>query len=110
MSSKTAPQIAPGKGPQSNHGIARGREPQFSRGSADYSLQQTLGNQATCQLFKSGMIQAKLRVSQPGDPDELEADRVADQVVSAGRSGVTSQRPFLPILPSSAPPLHRKCA
>jgi hypothetical protein len=34
-------------------------------------------------LLKPVGIQAKLRVSQPGDPDELEADRVADEIVSA---------------------------
>jgi len=57
-------------------------------------LEQTVGNQAMLQLFESGAIQAKLRVSRPGDPDELEADRLADQVVSA----------------THAPRIHRKCA
>jgi len=46
-------------------------------------LQRTLGNQAVLQLMESGGIQAKLRVSQPGDADEQEADRIADQIVSA---------------------------
>jgi len=57
-------------------------------------LQQTIGNQGVMNLLQSGAIQPKLRVSQPGDADELEADRIADQVVS-----------------SSAPAtLHRKCS
>ena len=46
-------------------------------------LQQTVGNQGVINLLRSRAIQAKLRVSQPGDADELEADRVADQVVTA---------------------------
>jgi hypothetical protein len=33
-------------------------------------------------MFHSGMIQAKLAISQPGDVYEQEADRIADQVVS----------------------------
>lgn len=46
------------------------------------------------QLMESGTIQAKLRVSQPGDPDEVEADRAAEKVVSTSR----------------APAIQRKCA
>ncbi len=45
------------------------------------SLQQTIGNRAVQRLFKSGMIQAKLRIGQPNDVYEQEADRVADQVM-----------------------------
>jgi hypothetical protein len=57
-------------------------------------LQQAVGNQEVMRLLQSNAIQAKLHVSQPGDPDEIEADRVADRVVSA------------------APPatVHRKCS
>jgi hypothetical protein len=40
-------------------------------------LQRALGNGAVARL-----IQTKLRVSQPGDPDEREADRIANLVVS----------------------------
>lgn len=43
---------------------------------------QASGNQAVQRLFHAGAIQAKLAVSQPGDPYEQEADRVAQQVVS----------------------------
>lgn len=46
-------------------------------------LQKSLGNQAMVRLFNTGAIQAKLRVSQPGDPDEIEANRVADQVAAS---------------------------
>src|ERR1700683_3197707 len=56
--------------------------------------QQNLGNQAMLQLLEAGVLQAKLRVSQPGDADEIEADRIADQIVSS----------------QHAPVLQRKCA
>ena len=58
-----------------------------------FGLQQALGNQAMLRLLASGAVRAKLRVSQPGDADEQEADRAADQVVTAMR----------------APKIQRKC-
>jgi len=56
-------------------------------------LQQGIGNQAMLRLLAAGAIQAKLRVSQPGDADELEADRVADRVTAS----------------LEPPAIHRKC-
>ena len=44
-------------------------------------LQRTFGNQAVQGLFASGTLQAKLKISQPNDIYEQEADRVADQVM-----------------------------
>jgi len=44
-------------------------------------LHRTIGNQAVQRLFKSGVIQAKLKIGQPNDVYEQEADRVADQVM-----------------------------
>jgi hypothetical protein len=44
-------------------------------------LQRTAGNQAIQKLVKSGVLQAKLRVGQPNDIYEQEADRVAEQVM-----------------------------
>jgi hypothetical protein len=44
-------------------------------------LQRTAGNQAVQRLIKSGALQAKLRIGQPGDIYEQEADRVAEQVM-----------------------------
>ena len=58
------------------------------------NLQRTIGNQGVLSLLHSGAVQAKLRVSQPGDADEVEADRVAASIVSS----------------PAAPTLHRKCA
>ncbi len=44
-------------------------------------LQRTIGNQAVARLIKSGALQTKLRIGQPGDKYEQEADRVAEQVM-----------------------------
>lgn len=44
-------------------------------------LQKTIGNQAVQDLLRSCAIQAKLAISQPGDPYEDEADRIAGQVM-----------------------------
>src|SRR6185295_9413388 len=62
-------------------------------------MQRTLGNRAVGHL-----IQAKLRVSQPGDEYEQEADRIAERVVNTpGPDGST------PASASSPPAVHRKC-
>jgi len=45
-------------------------------------LQRTIGNQAVQRLIKSGALQAKLKIGQPGDKYEQEADRVADTVMT----------------------------
>ena len=44
-------------------------------------LQRTIGNQAVLRLIRSKALQAKLRIGQPGDVYEQEADRVADAVM-----------------------------
>ena len=44
-------------------------------------LQRTLGNQGMQRLLATHALQAKLPVSQPNDPFEQEADRVASQVM-----------------------------
>src|ERR1044072_2796139 len=40
------------------------------------------GNQALQRLLRTGAVRAKLTVSQTGDPEEQEADRIADQVMA----------------------------
>ncbi|HEU4596859.1 MAG TPA: DUF4157 domain-containing protein [Pyrinomonadaceae bacterium] len=47
------------------------------------ALQQSIGNQAVGGLLGSSAIQAKLRVNQPGDKFEREADQTADAVMRA---------------------------
>jgi hypothetical protein len=57
-----------------------------------FDLPRTVGNQAMGRLFESGGLRAKLRVSQPGDGDEEEADRVAEQVVKRERGPVLQRK------------------
>jgi len=61
----------------------KGNVNHFTNSTADYILylQRTAGNQAVSRLMKSGALQAKLRIRQPGDMYEQEADRVADAVM-----------------------------
>ena len=54
-------------------------------------LQRTIGNQAVQRLVKSGALQAKLKIGQPGDKYEQEADRVADAVMQMPEPGVQRQ-------------------
>jgi Domain of unknown function (DUF4157) len=89
MGDKTATVAPAGKAPE-----RAGRPLAQKAPNSVLGLQQSLGNQAMLRLLKSGVIQAKLRVSQPGDPDEIEADHVAEKVVSA----------------QTAPAIQRKCA
>ena len=51
-------------------------------------LQRTAGNQAVQRLVRSGVLQAKLRIGQPGDVYEHEADRVADALMRMPEPGV----------------------
>jgi hypothetical protein len=65
----------------------------FNGGSPDYifSIQRTTGNQTVEKLMRSktggfdfakiGIVQPKLKVSQPGDEYEQEADRIAERVM-----------------------------
>jgi microcompartment protein CcmL/EutN len=45
------------------------------------NLQRAYGNRYVQRLLRSGALQPKLTVSEPGDPYEQEADRVAEQVM-----------------------------
>lgn len=60
--------------------------------ATDINLPQAAGNLAVQRLFRAGAIQAKLAISQPGDPDEEEADRVAEQVVSSAPVGKVQRK------------------
>lgn len=51
-------------------------------------LQQNLGNQAVQSLYKSGKLQAALKIGQPNDAYELEADRMADHIMRMPDSAV----------------------
>ena len=53
-------------------------------------LQQTVGNQQVQRLLRSGVIQAKLKVNQPGDSYEQEAERISGHVLATpAHSGVS---------------------
>lgn len=72
---------------------------------------QSIGNLSLHQLLASGTIQAKLRLSQPGDADERDADRIADKVVSLegqkNNSGPSSPPPGRG-QPRQSGSIHRK--
>jgi hypothetical protein len=57
-----------------------------------FFLQKTIGNQAVQRLFKSGHLQAKLKIGQPNDIYEQEAERVADQVMRMPNEVVRGQQ------------------
>ncbi len=81
MEKVIAPKSAPKSySSESNAVAARGPSPIMD-------LQQTLGNQAIQRLYKSGKLQAALKIGQPNDPYEQEADRVADRVVRMPEPG-----------------------
>ena len=54
-------------------------------------LQRTIGNQAVGRLIKSGVLKTKLRIGQPGDIYEQEAERVADQVMRMQEPKVSTE-------------------
>ncbi|NJO12677.1 MAG: DUF4157 domain-containing protein [Gammaproteobacteria bacterium] len=62
-----------------------------------------LGNQQLQQLLQARLLQAKLTVSQPHDEFELEADRVADQVMRMPDATVQ-------VAAQSAAAVQRKCS
>ena len=49
---------------------------------------QPAGNLATQRLFRSGVIQPKLAISQPGDVHEEEADRIAEEIMRMPELGL----------------------
>jgi hypothetical protein len=54
---------------------------------------QSLGNQGVQKIVAAKQAQAKLRVSQTGDPQEREADRIAEQVMKGPSSSAAAQDP-----------------
>jgi hypothetical protein len=70
-------------------------------------LQRTIGNQAVGMLIKSGALQAKLRIGQPGDMYELEADRIAEQVMRMHEPQVSKETKVS--IPAGNNSIQRKC-
>ncbi len=54
-------------------------------------LQRTIGNQAVQRLYETGQLQAKLKIGQPNDRFEREADSVADRVMTMAEPKVNRQ-------------------
>jgi hypothetical protein len=73
--------------------IRKTESPQSMSSAADrvLYLQRTIGNQAVQRLIKSGTLQAKLKIGQPGDKYEQEADRVVDALMQMPEPGVQRQ-------------------
>ena len=67
----------------SNIQMLKSKLPQSINTSADriLYLQRTIGNQAVSRLIESRTLQAKLKIGQPGDIYEQEADRMAERVM-----------------------------
>ena len=57
-------------------------------------LQRTIGNQAVQQLIKSGIMQTKLSIGQPGDKYKQEADRVVEAVMRMPQA-VSNETPYI---------------
>jgi hypothetical protein len=70
-------------------------------------LQQSIGNRAVQRFIQSHYIQAKLQVSEPGDPYEQEADRMADTVMRMPAPPANHQS--LPVTSVTGPQAQRKC-
>ncbi|CAG0953874.1 hypothetical protein METP3_00372 [Methanosarcinales archaeon] len=70
-------------------------------------LQRTIGNQAVGRLIKSGALQAKLKIGQPGDMYEREADRIAEQVMRMPEPQVSTETKVSN--PARNNPIQRKC-
>jgi len=62
-----------------------------ARANLVLQLQQAYGNRYVQRLLNSNVVQAKLTVNAPGDIYEQEADRIADEVISAEKSQVQRQ-------------------
>jgi hypothetical protein len=56
-------------------------------------LQQQAGNAAVQQMLRSRVIQAKLAISHPDDPEEREADHVADRIMRSHAGGFPISAP-----------------
>lgn len=78
---------------QADEKIRRSHRPSDKAGSVPNLLshvQRAAGNQAFSQMLEAGIAKPKLRVSEAGDTDEVEADRIAERVVQGQQAGPAS--------------------
>ena len=57
-------------------------------------LQHTYGNAYVQRLLNTGKVQAKITISQPDDPYEIEADAVAEKVIHSADADIQRQSPL----------------
>ena len=93
MNDKPTPQASEKAGAQRSTRQTRrttplSRRPSPAPASPVGRLHHAIGNQAVGKLLRSGLVQAKLRIGQPDDKYEREADQVANQVMRMSSSGV----------------------
>ena len=70
-------------------------------------LQRSIGNRAVQRLLQENGMQAKLQISQPGDPYEREADQVADRVMRMAEPD--KEEAIMPHSTGSALGIQRLC-
>jgi hypothetical protein len=80
-----------------------GPTPAFRKNNPNLALQRILGNQGMQRAPQTRAIQTKLRISQPNDPYEREADRVADQVMRMPNPAHADEAPC-PVCAGSSTP------
>ena len=86
MNEKTRLTVKVPEAKKESHASNKTQKPDFSQSINSpidqiMFLQRTIGNQAVGRLLKAGVLQAKLKISQPNDVYEQEADRAAEQVM-----------------------------
>ena len=78
----------------SNPAVSAGRTEVHSQVSPQeqfLQLHEQFGNRAVQRMHESGVLQAKLKIGQPGDKYEHEADRVAERVMSMPEPDISRQ-------------------
>ena len=83
LAARAAPELSHGTEPRRSHPTGGIRTPELVHAL----LQRTIGNAGVARL-----LQPKLSVSRPGDPHELEADRVAGRVMRMSAHEITVTR------------------
>jgi hypothetical protein len=77
-----------------NHKDSRTNKSGFQPADSNYAaadrllqLQRTVGNREVTRLIRSGVLQTRLKIGQPGDIYEKEADRAADRIMCMPEPG-----------------------
>src|SRR6266850_849186 len=106
---RTPTRAVPGKTPSSPSANTGSDLGPTAQSSPWHALHRTLGNQGMQRLLRADVIQAKLRVGEPNDPYEQEADRVAERVMRMPAPGAAAPAMSPVVFPAFAS-VQRKCA